>query len=49
MMNANQAKTNVYLKERREKVISGQAEISSTVNAWIADMKKNRKRQYPAK
>jgi hypothetical protein len=43
MMNANQAKTNVNLKEMRNEIKSGQAEIRSIVNAWIADMKKDRK------
>jgi hypothetical protein len=43
-MNANQAKTNANLKEIREVVKSGQAELRSVVNAWIVDMKKDRER-----
>jgi G:T/U-mismatch repair DNA glycosylase len=43
IMNANQAKTNADLKEMREEIISVQAEIRCTVNAWIADMKKDQK------
>jgi hypothetical protein len=47
MMNANQAKTNENLKEMREEIKSGQAKMRSIVNAWIADLKKDRK--CPAK
>jgi hypothetical protein len=39
MMNANHAKTNANLKEMRDEMKSGQAEIRSTVNAWITDMR----------
>jgi hypothetical protein len=34
---------NVMLMEMREEIKSGQAEMRSMVNAWIADMKKDRK------
>jgi hypothetical protein len=43
IMNANQAKMNANLKEMREEIKPGQAEIRSIVNAWIVDMKKDRK------
>jgi hypothetical protein len=43
MMNANQAKTNADLKDMREEIKSGKAEMGSVVNAWIADMKKDRR------
>jgi DNA anti-recombination protein RmuC len=39
MMNANQAKMNTYLKEMREEIKSGQAEMRSIVNAWMANMR----------
>jgi hypothetical protein len=41
IMNANQAKMNTNLKQTREEIKSGQAEMRSIVNAWIADMKKD--------
>jgi hypothetical protein len=40
---ANQAKTNTNLKEMREEIKCGQAKMRSILNAWIADMKKDRK------
>jgi hypothetical protein len=43
MMNANQAKMNENLKEMREETKSGQVEMKSILNAWTADMKKDRK------
>jgi NurA-like 5'-3' nuclease len=43
MTNANQAKTKTSLKEMREEIKSGQVEMRSIVNAWIANMKKDRK------
>jgi hypothetical protein len=49
MMNANQDKTKANLKEMREEIKSGQVEIRSTVNAWIADMKKDRKETMSCK
>jgi hypothetical protein len=33
----------VNLKEMREEIQSGQAEMRFIINAWIADMKKDRK------
>jgi hypothetical protein len=42
-MEANQAKTDVKLKEMREEIKSGQTEMRSIVNVWIADMKDDRK------
>jgi hypothetical protein len=35
--------TNAKLKEMGEEIKSGQAEMRSIVNAWIADMMKDRK------
>jgi hypothetical protein len=43
MINANQAKTKANLKDMREEIKSGQAEMRFIVNVWIADMKKDRK------
>jgi hypothetical protein len=43
MMNANQAKTKANLKEIREEIKSGQAEMSLIVNAWITNMRGDRK------
>jgi hypothetical protein len=39
-MDANQEKMNAHL---REEIKSGQAEMRSIVNAWIADMKTDRR------
>jgi hypothetical protein len=39
----NQAKTDVKLKEMSEEIKSGEAEIRSIVNAWIANMRVDRK------
>jgi hypothetical protein len=33
----------IYVNEMSEEIKSGQEEMSSTVNAWIAKMKKDRK------
>jgi dsDNA-specific endonuclease/ATPase MutS2 len=38
MMNANQAKTNSNLKEMRDEVNSGQAEMKSTVKAILSEL-----------
>jgi hypothetical protein len=43
MINANQAKMNTNLKEMREEIKSGQANMRSIVNAWIANIKKDKK------
>jgi hypothetical protein len=40
---ANQAKMDIKLKEMSEEIKSGQAEMRSTVNAWIADMTEDQK------
>jgi hypothetical protein len=40
---ANQVKMDVNLNEIREEIKSGQREMKSIVNAWIADMKDGRK------
>jgi hypothetical protein len=45
MMNANQAKTEANLKEMRENIKSGQAEVRSIVNAWMANLKDDRKKE----
>jgi hypothetical protein len=49
-MKANQAKAeanrkpmDVKLKEMSEEIKSGQAEVGSTVNAWTANMRNDRK------
>jgi hypothetical protein len=42
-LEANQAKTDVNLKEIREESKFGQAEMRSIVNAWIADMRNDRR------
>jgi hypothetical protein len=39
----NQAMMDVNLKEMREEIPSGQAEMRSIVNAWIVDMKADRR------
>jgi hypothetical protein len=39
----NQAKRDINLKEMRDELKSGQAEMRSTVNAWIAGMKDDRR------
>jgi hypothetical protein len=49
MMNANQAKTDVNLKEIREEIQSGQAEMRSIVNVWMADMNKDGKKTTSCK
>jgi hypothetical protein len=49
MMNANQVKTNAELKETREEIKSGQAEMRFVVNAWIANMRDDRKGRCPAR
>jgi hypothetical protein len=41
LMNANQAKKNTNLKEMREEIKSGQEEMISMVNAWLAKTKKD--------
>jgi hypothetical protein len=38
-----QDKTDVNLKEMREEIKSGQAEMRCIINAWIADMKDDQK------
>jgi hypothetical protein len=38
-----EAKTNVKLKQMREEIKCGQVEMRSVVNAWIVNMKKDRK------
>jgi hypothetical protein len=43
MMNDNQAKTSANIKEMREEIKFGQAEMQSIVNAWIANMRVDRK------
>jgi hypothetical protein len=40
---ANQAKTDLKLEEMSEEIKSGQVEMRSIVNAWIADMEKDQK------
>jgi putative ubiquitin-RnfH superfamily antitoxin RatB of RatAB toxin-antitoxin module len=39
----NQAKTGVNLREMREEIKSSQAEMRSIINAWMADMKDDRR------
>jgi hypothetical protein len=38
-MDANQAKAHDNLREIRKEIQSGQVEMRSIVNSWIADMK----------
>jgi hypothetical protein len=40
---------NVNLKEMREEIKSGQVEMRSIVNAWIADMKDDQRETMPCK
>jgi hypothetical protein len=43
----NQAKMNANLKEMREEIKSGQPEMRSRLNAWVANMRNDQKEMMP--
>jgi hypothetical protein len=45
----NQEKMDTNLKEMREEIKFGQAEMRSVIYAWLTDLKDGRKRRLPAK